>query len=489
MAKVIDPFMKEEVDRRDRTENLLMALMDHEQKARLQTMQVLEDQRKVFAQEINNLITTFKDQQHSLASMDSNKHNNNSNDNNEKMMTLFEGLKKQLEGQCQQLMLSVQQQQQQQMLFQQQQQQQHLMTQPQQPIIAGGEASSSLLAKEAAIEKELTQLMRQQAALELQEREVKRREIAVTEREQELAAEQLAFSAKSRGQSQAKDLSQGSLALSQAMSQQKVIQTRKQAAVRMLYSTLRQAMRKRCGRSFRIWSQQVLQRRVSDDLAKHVRDLARQADEPSSREIVLQQRVSEEQRRYQVLESQFLQLNRDLNTAKDQVELLVKSQSIRNKQDSELSNQLRQEKERLVVMTAKYNSLAQRADKEKADLLTQLDAANEKLSKQGSVGLTTSFTKQPSSSRMDSSMMTSLDYPSSSLLKYLKQGVDTSIQASPMEEEHYTNQKLFEGDDLDEQALLSKALMRIGAKRTAMNAQQTAMATLAEELTSKLGVM
>lgn len=270
-------------------------------------------------------------------------------------------------------------------------------------------------------------------------------------------------------------------------------------------------MRKRCGRSFRIWFQQVLQRRVSDDLARHVRDLARQADEPSSREMVLQQRVTEEQRRYQVLESQFLQLNRDLATAKDQVELLVKSQSIRNKQDSDLSNQLRQEKERLVIMTAKYNSLAQRTDKEKADLLTQLDAANEKLSKQGS----TSFTKQPSSSRMlapyaffrlhvqmidihhlfvcihrDSSMMTSLEYPSSSLLKYLnKQGVDTSIQASPMEKEHDTDQVLFEGDDLDEQALLAKALMRIGAKRTAMNAQQTAMATLAEELTSKLGVM
>lgn len=169
-AKVLDPF---ESEKSDRTEHMLLAIMDHEQKARTQMIGMLDDQRRAFASEINALLSTIKDLKPSEGAHDS----------GNKLLVMFEALKKQFEGQCSQVLQAAQANQ----------------SSRTAPVSAGShfeaaheESSNLSILQDAAREVELENLMRQQSALEVYERQLRHRESAVAQRE---AAVRLAASA------------------------------------------------------------------------------------------------------------------------------------------------------------------------------------------------------------------------------------------------------------------------------------------------------
>lgn len=151
-AKVIDPTE----DSSKTTENVIYAIMQHEQSSREHLMRILDDQRQTFAKEINALVSTIRDI----------KSNDSSANVGQKMEIMFESLKKQLEGQCSQIINSAQ---------------------PVKPpaMVAATSSSSNTMSilKDAAREAELENLMRQQSALESLERELRQRENLLANRE------------------------------------------------------------------------------------------------------------------------------------------------------------------------------------------------------------------------------------------------------------------------------------------------------------------
>jgi hypothetical protein len=217
-------------------------------------------------------------------------------------------------------------------------------------------------------------------------------------------------------------------------------------------------------------------------------DYGRASDQSSVREQSLQQQLQIQKQLAATCEARLNSMSRDMQTAQERLSALQASQGAQGKQEQELRTQLRQEKERAVIMTAKYNTLLQSSGKERDELRAQLDAAQSIIAQQNMdmdavrrphryrvqalQAVATSLTA--TADGRESSVMTSLDHFPAALPRRATghdAGINTSMQliSTSMNTSAGTDSadldSRYLAHELDEEALLSQALARINNRR------------------------
>lgn len=131
-------------------------------------------------------------------------------------------------------------------------------------------------------------------------------------------------------------------------------------------------MRKRVSKSFHRWMLNARGARMRDELQFQTQNLVASSSLSSQRENELKLKLLEEQQKLGNLQAQYTILSRELKATQDRLQAVSISQNIRGRQEQELNAELKMEKERAVIMTAKYNALVQQSERDKADLMAQL---------------------------------------------------------------------------------------------------------------------
>lgn len=456
-AKLLDPLAQQE----DRDSSVLLALLEHEKSSREMMARMLDDQRGAFASEVSALLGAVKDI----------KTSSDSAGDAQKLLMMFESMRKQFEGQCAQIL--------QQTAARPAPAPSSSQSLPQTQSIAQSNAHGR-----DARDDELTNLMRQQAALEGYERELRQREAALVQRErQQLQLQSQQQQHQHQQQQQAQQLTAMPAAaavatmkppLSLAVSQQQAVaRISKLSAARMLFSVLRQSQRGALSRRYRAWTCMTQELRSIADLDLQARRLSYTPTAPSINEMNLLQKLQAEQTASLTLEARCHTLSRELKSATDRLEAERAGQQTRIRLEQELQAQAKAEKDRAVVLSAKFNTLSLRADKERAELTAQLAAAQAVIAQQNS----------DNSSAADMST-SSLTMPSriSNMMSSSRMGVSAA--------EEVRQQRYLGGDDQDEHSLLAQALARIASRgpyaQHGATAGKAALLTLAEDLSHVL---
>lgn len=139
-------------------------------------------------------------------------------------------------------------------------------------------------------------------------------------------------------------------------------------------------------RSFRHWLGKTLDNRIRAMVDGHAKQLVFVSTKRSGHEEELQQQLVNEQQNYTILQARFNTLNREVEALREHKRLNEDDFDSKMKFTEDMAGQLKAEREKAIIATAKLNALQKKQDKEKLDLMDRLRVAEEIIAAQQSSG-------------------------------------------------------------------------------------------------------
>lgn len=135
-------------------------------------------------------------------------------------------------------------------------------------------------------------------------------------------------------------------------------------------------------RAFRRWLGKTLDGRIRVLADDHAKQLVFASTKRSGHEEELQQQLVNEQQNYIILQARFNTLNREVEALREHKRLNEDDFDNKMKFTEDMAGQLKAEREKAIIATAKLNALQKKQDKEKLELLDKLRVAEEIIAQQ-----------------------------------------------------------------------------------------------------------
>jgi hypothetical protein len=328
---------------------LVKMMLDHEHEARATMQQMLEEQRRLFQSELNNLHETIRriqsEHEMQLASQDQQSASNKDAWNTATISLLLENMKAQMENTARQMMDS--------------------MKENMKPA-----SNHSEIANSKQNNNNVEDILRQ-SAMETYARELSDRESALMAKESDLKRREAVLQ---------KSLSLGSSNESSSSHDSNIF--RRKCALQLMFATIRRINQRRLLRRFRRWMNVIFELQRDELLDEHAKQLLFANEKRTNKDGIAHQTLLEEQQKNVVLQARYNALQRELEALQESTKLNSLKADQADRTEEVLQEKLRKEKEKSVIVQAKYNALQQRMEKEKEEIQARLAMAEEIIAQQ-----------------------------------------------------------------------------------------------------------
>lgn len=207
-----------------------------------------------------------------------------------------------------------------------------------------------------------------QASMETYSRELSDKETALQNKEQELKRREAIL--------------QQSMALQNADTIANQVLFRRKCSLQILFTTIRRVNQRRILKRFRHWYACVEDSQRQELLDEHAKQLLFATEKRVQHDSETHLSLQEERQKQMILQARYNALQRELDALHESSKFNELKAEQADRTEAVLQEKLKMEREKAVIAQAKYNALQQRVDKDKDEIIAKLQVAEEIIAQQ-----------------------------------------------------------------------------------------------------------